>query len=202
MKKLLSALMASSLLVAGSQVVVAQTYEKKPAKKVRPTYTYAGVKYTTQSLDDYEGNGSNKECTQDGLNINGSYDFGNQFFARGSFTDVSGDEACGSSSLNVSGGYKVAWGATSHVYGLLGFQNVSPDNGSGDSGLVLGGGIRGYVVQGIEAYFEVEHSTVFDGETSANFGGAYWFNKNFSVTGDIGIGAEQRSLAIGGRMSF
>lgn len=196
MRKLLSAFIASSLLVAGSQVVVAQTYEKKHAKKVRPTYTYAGVKYTTQRLDDFGG------CTQDGLNVNGSYDFGNQFFARGSFTDVSGDDGCGSSSLNVGGGYKVAWGATSHVYGLLNFQSVSPDNGSSDSGLVLGGGIRGYVVQGIEAYFEVEHSTVFDGETSANFGGAYWFNKDFSVTGDIGIGAEQRSFAIGGRMSF
>lgn len=195
MKNLISALLASFLLVAGSQSALAQkAYDKKSYQKSRPTYTFAGVKYLSQKLDDFD-------CTQDGIVVDSSYDFGNPLFARASFSDVSGD-SCGSSSLKVGAGYKAAWGASSHVYGLLSFVNTSPDLGEDDTGLAFGGGIRGYVSPGIEAYFEVEHTTVFDGDTSASFGGAYWVNQDFSITGDASIGAEQSSLAIGGRFNF
>ena len=195
MKNLINALFAGVLLIVLSQSALAQkAYDKKSYQKLRPTYSYAGVRYFSQKLDDFD-------CTQDGIAVDGSYDFGNPLFARASFSDVSGD-GCGSSSLKVGAGYKAAWGASSHVYGLLSFVNTSPDLGEDDSGLGLGGGIRGYVSPGIEAYFEVEHITVFDGDTSANFGGAYWVNQDFSITGDVSVGAEQSSFAIGGCFNF
>ena len=189
MKKLMTAVIAASLLASGAYAA-----EPTKTKKVRPTYNYAGVKYFTQRLSDID-------CSQDGLFIDGSFDINGQIFARGSLGDVNGD-ACGSTSLSASVGYRSAWGEASHLYGVAGFTDVSPDSGSGEAGLVVGAGIRGYVVPGIEGYFEVDYSTLYDGDLTAKVGGAYWFNGNFSATADIGFGSDQRSFAIGGRMAF
>lgn len=189
MKKIVSAIIASSVLASAAYAA-----EPSKQKKVRPTYNYAGVKYSTQRLDDYD-------CSQDGLFLDGSFDINGQLFARGSIGDVSGD-SCGSTSISASIGYRSAWGEASHLYGVAGFTDVSPDGGGGDSGLVIGGGIRGYMVPGIEGYFEVDYSTLGDGDLSVGFGGAYWFNGNFSATADVGFGSDQRSFAIGARMAF
>ncbi|HEY7773537.1 MAG TPA: hypothetical protein VIC26_10150 [Marinagarivorans sp.] len=190
MKKVMGAIIASSVLMA-SGVSVAEPYQQK---KVRPTYNYAGVKYSTQRLDDFD-------CSQDGLFIDGSFDINGQVFARGSIGDVSGD-VCGSTSISASLGYRSAWGEASHLYGVAGFTDVSADSGGGDTGLVIGGGIRGYMVPGIEGYFEVGYSTLGDGDLSMSVGGAYWFNGNFAATADVGFGSDQRSFAIGARMAF
>lgn len=187
MNKVLSVFCATVVMAASAQFVCAE--------KVRPTYTYAGIQYINQDLDD-------NDCSQDGLQVEGSYDVDKAFFVQGSFADVSGDSNCGSSSFKAGGGYRAGWGETSHVYGLLSVQDVSVDVGSGDSGLTLAGGLRGYIIPGIEAYGEVEYSTLFDGDVSLNAGGAYWFNGQFSVTGDLSLGGDQTSFAIGGRMTF
>lgn len=187
MKHVLVALLATTVFAAGANA-------QQQNQKVRPAYTYAGVKYTSQDLDDYD-------CTQDGLIIDGAFDVNGAVFAHGAFGDVSGD-GCGSTSLKAGLGYRSAWGEASHLYGKLAFQDVSPDVGDGDTGLVIGGGIRGFVVPGIEGYFEVEYSTLGEKSTDANFGGAYWVNKDFSATLDIGFGSDQRSFAIGARMNF
>lgn len=191
MKILMTAVVAASLLASGAYAA-----EPKNTQKVRPTYNYAGVKYFAQRLSLPNG-----DCSQDGLFIDGSFDINGQIFARGSLGDVTGD-ACGSTSLSASVGYRSAWGEASHLYGVVGFSDESHDSGGGDTGLVLGGGIRGYVVPGIEGYFEVDYSTLGDGDLFAKVGGAYWFNGNFSATADIGFGSDQRSFAIGGRMAF
>lgn len=191
MKHILVALLATTVMAAGANA------QQQQNKKVRPAYNFAGVQYFTQDLD--FGNGA--DCTQDGLFINGSFDINGAVYAHGSFGDVSGD-FCGSTSLTAGVGYRSAWGEASHLYGTLAFSDISPDAGDGDTGLVIGGGIRGFMVPGIEGYFGVEHSTLGDGSTVANFGGAYWVNKDFSATLDIGFGSDQRSLAIGGRLNF
>lgn len=191
MKHVLVALLATTVFAASAQA------QQQHNQKIRPAYNYAGVKYFTQDLDFDNG----AECTQDGIFIDGSLDINGAVFAHGSYGDVSGD-GCGSSTLTAGVGYRSAWGETSHLYGTLAFTDTSVDAGNGDSGLVLGGGIRGFVVPGIEGYFEVEHSTAFDKSTVANFGGAYWVNKDFSATLDIGFGSDQRSFAIGARISF
>ena len=187
MKKIIGAALAATMLMAGAA-------EAQQQKKVRPSYTYGGVKYITQDLDDYD-------CTQDGLIVDGSFDIDGAFFVRGAFSDVSGDN-CGSSSLKVGGGYRAAWGESAHIYGTASFMDISADAGGGDTGLVMGGGMRGYVSPGIEAYGEVEYSTLDGGGLAVNAGGAYWFNGQFAITGDIGFGSDARSFAIGGRMAF
>lgn len=193
MKKILASAVIGVCLTSGA----AYAQYDDDDKKVRPTYTFAGVKYITQDLDDVNGG----ECTQDGIIVDGSFDIDGAFFARAAMTDVTGD-FCGSTSLRIGGGYRAAWGESSHVYGTVNFNDVSPDGGGGDSGLIIGGGIRGYVSPGIEGYAEVEYSTLFDGDLNFNAGGAYWFTGQFSATLDLGFGGDQRSFAIGGRFAF
>lgn len=187
MKHVLVALLATTVFAAGA-------HAQQQNQKVRPAYNYAGVKYFTQDLDDLD-------CTQDGLFVDGSLDVNGAVYAHGSFGDVSGDN-CGSTTLTAGAGYRTAWGEASHLYGELAFRDSSYDSGGGDTGLVIGGGIRGFVVPGIEGYFGVEYSSLGDKSTTANFGGAYWVNKDFSATLDIGFGSDNRSLAIGARMNF
>ena len=186
--------MKKQLLTSFAALLAASLALPAAAEKVRPTYTFAGLKYVNQDLDDFN-------CDQDGLLLDGSYDVDGAIFLRGSFSDVSGDN-CGSSSFKLGGGYRVGWGETSHVYGALSFQDISPDQGRGDSGLTMAGGVRGYVAPGIEGYAELEYSTLGDGDLFLSVGSAYWFNGQFSVTGDITVGGDQTTFAIGGRMGF
>ncbi len=186
--------MKKQLLTSFAALLVASLALPATAEKVRPTYTFAGLKYVNQDLDDFD-------CDQDGLLIDGSYDLDGAIFLRGSFGDVSGDN-CGSSSFKLGAGYRVGWGETSHVYGALSFQDVSVDRGESDSGLAIAGGVRGYVAPGIEGYAELEYSTLYDNDLFFNIGSAYWFNGQFAATGDITLGGDQTTFAIGGRMSF
>ncbi|MDZ7923075.1 MAG: hypothetical protein U5M23_03260 [Marinagarivorans sp.] len=188
MKIIISALVMGSLMAAGAQAAQTQP------KNVRPVYTYAGVKYVSQGLDDYD-------CRQNGIAIDGSLDLNGQAFVRAGLSDVSGG-VCGSTSVNASVGYRAAWGSNSHIYGTLGAQQVSPDQGDSDTGLLLGAGMRGYLVPGIEGYVEVNYTTLGDGEIVLSGGGAYWFNANFAATLDLGVGADQNSFAVGGRLAF
>lgn len=192
MKKIIPIIIASSLMVSGAQA--ASYNNQNTPKKARPTYNYAGIKYTSQKLDEFD-------CTQDGVNVNGSFDVNGQVFVQGAFGDVSG-ENCGSSSLIVGGGYRAAWGSSSYAYGKISFEDISPDVGDGDSGIVLAGGLRGFLVPGIEGYIEAAHHTAFDGATVINGGGAYWFNGQFAMTGDLSMGSDQFTWGIGARLAF
>jgi hypothetical protein len=188
MKIFTGVLIAGSLMASGVQAAQTQ------AANVRPVYTYAGVKLISQSLDDYD-------CRQNGVAVDGSFDLNGQVFFRAGLSDVSGG-GCGSTSVSASAGYRAAWGSNSHVYAVLGANQVSPDRGPSDTGLMLGAGMRGYLVPGIEGYFEVAYRTLGDGDLSLNGGGAYWFNANFAATLDAGISADQNNIAIGGRFTF
>ena len=190
MKIFTGVLIVGSLIASGVQAAQTQP------KNVRPVYTYAGVKYMSQKLetDDYE-------CRQNGVAVDGSLDINGQVFVQAGLSDVSGG-GCGSTSVNAALGYRAAWGSNSHIYGTLGAQQVSPDEGDSDTALLLGAGMRGYLVPGIEGYVQVNYTTLNDGEVILSGGGAYWFNSDFAATLDLGIGADQSSFAVGGRLAF
>ncbi len=159
------------------------------------SYNYAGLQYFSQDLDDYD-------CDQDGLNLYGSVEINSDFFARGSFSDVSGDKGCGSQNISIGAGYRTAFSSQSSIYGVLSFEDISPDHGDGDSGLILAGGIRTYLSNNLEGKVEIAHHTAFDGDTEIVGGLAYWFTPRFSLTGDVSLGSEQTTFAVGGRISF
>jgi hypothetical protein len=184
--KNLAKLLLATLTLAGAQAAVA---------KSNISYNYVGLQYFTQDLDDFD-------CDQDGLNLYGSVEINNDFFARGSFSDVSGNKGCGSQNLTIGAGYRTMFSSQSSIYGVLSFEDISPDNGDGDSGLVLAGGFRTYLSNNLEGKIEVAHHTAFDGDNEIIGGLVYWFNPKLALTGDVSLGSDQTSLAVGARLAF
>lgn len=158
------------------------------------SYNYAALQFIDQDVDE-------PDCNQDGLRLSGSLELNDDFFALGALSDVSGGH-CGSEAISAGIGYHTLFGADSSVYGALSFENVSVDHGESDSGLVVAGGIRGFINNNLEAKVELSHHTTHDGNTVLGGGLAYWFAPQFSVTGDVGIGSEASEIAIGARMNF
>jgi len=180
----------TKLLLASLTLVGAQAVSAKPTIN----YDYAGLQFTSQDLDTYD-------CNQNGLNLYGSLALSNEFFARGSFSDVSGGR-CGSQNLTIGGGYRTQFGAASSVYGVVSFEDISPDNGTGDSGIILAGGIRSFLTNNLEGKVEVAHHTAFDGDNEITGGLVYWFDSQWSLTGDLSLGSDQTTLAVGVRVGF
>jgi hypothetical protein len=160
------------------------------------SYTYAGAQFFDQDLDD-------PDCGQDGVRLNGSYALSSDFYAIGSFADANGDRCFGANDFQVGAGYHTLFGADSAIYGAVSFEHVSVDgNGDDDSGLVIAGGLRGFVTNELEAKIELAHHTVYDGNTSLNGGVAYWFHPKISATGDVSLGSEVVGVGVGIRVNF
>lgn len=158
----------------------------------RISYNYAALQFIDQDVDD---------CDQDGLRLSGSLDLNSDFFAVGSYSDVSGD-VCGSEAVSAGIGYRSLFGADSSMYGSLSVENISPDNGDGDSGLVAAVGLRGFINHNLEAKVHVAHHTAFDGNTVLGGGIALWFAPEFAATVDVGLGSETSEIGLGLRMNF
>lgn len=158
-------------------------------------YTYVGIQYLSQRLDNYN-------CTQGGLNLYGSLDIQEGWFAQGSLTDVSGNRGCGSTTLSAGGGYRTAFSDTFDMFGTLSFESSSTDSGESDSGVALSAGLRGFVRDQMEARFAVAHGTVLDGYTEFNAGLAYWFTGQLAGTLDGAIGSNTSTIAFGVRLNF
>lgn len=158
------------------------------------SYTYAGLLYMNQHVKD-------SSCTQDGIQAYGSLYIREGWFAQASFGDVSGSR-CGSSRVAAGGGYRTPFNDQFDMYGTLQLETISPDDADSDSGLVLTGGMRGFLTQELEGVLELVHSTTDDGQTGINLGGRYWFQSNLAATVDFGLSGDYTMVQIGGRMNF
>ena len=158
------------------------------------SYNYGSLQYIDQDVDDYD-------CNQDGLRVSGSLELNDAFFAVGSYSDVSGGR-CGSEAISAGLGYHQLFGADSSIYGTLSAENISPDVGESDSGLVVAGGLRGFINNDLEARIQLAHHTAFDGNTVLSGGVAWWFAPQFSATADVGLGSEASEIGVGLRMNF
>ncbi len=158
-------------------------------------YDYVGIQYFNQDLDD-------AHCDQDGLDLNGSLAINREFFVRGSYADASGNHGCGSESLNLGVGYRWAFRGNADFYAVVGFDDISPDHGESDSGLVLAGGIRTFLTNELEGRLEVAHHTVYDGDNEIRGELVYFFDPRLALTGDVSLGSDQTSFGIGLRYNF
>lgn len=179
------------LALASAALVGAHTAAAKSAI----SYDYVGIQYFNQDLDD-------AHCDQDGVDLNGSFAINREFFVRGSYADTSGNHGCGSESLNLGVGYRWAFRGNADFYALVGFDDVSPDRGDSDSGLVLAGGIRSFLTNELEGRLELAHHTVYDGDNEIRGQLAYFFDPSLAVTGDVSLGSDQTSFGIGLRYNF
>lgn len=204
--RLLSTAFISSLVLSSglaiADVKVDPTLTVKPKAKIKTqhntgvSYRYVGVRYMSQSLDF-----GAVDCTQDGLVLDGSLPIRDGWFAVGSFGDVNGNP-CGSSNVSVGGGYHTPFNNQFDMFGTLRFETISPDSGGSDSGLILTGGLRGFVSREVEVKAELMHSTTYDGTTSVGVGGLYWFNPSVSGTLDLSLSSDSTTIAVGARFNF
>jgi hypothetical protein len=179
-----------STLIVSSVMAAQQSIAKSPMD-----YSYAGVRYFDQRLDD-------ADCSQDGLSIYGSVEINEDLFAIGAISDASGNRGCGSETISAGVGYQTLFGADSSLYGSLSYESTNVDYGKSDSGLVGAVGIRGFISRALEAKIEAAHHTAFDGNTVLNGGVVYWFNQQFAATGDVSLGSDVSTIAVGMRMNF
>jgi hypothetical protein len=178
-------LLRIGISLVGVLMGTSMAYAKPVVKSVPKSdvsYTYAGIQYTDQNIDNYD-------CSQNGLVVHGSFDVAENFFAIGSYTDVSGNN-------------RTLFNANSSIYGALSFEDTSVDYGNSDSGLILAVGLRGFFNPKLEGKVEVSHHTAFDGNSVVSAGAAYWFNPKFAATADVGLGTETSSISVGMRVSF
>ncbi|WP_347331534.1 outer membrane beta-barrel protein [Marinimicrobium locisalis] len=188
--------MTSSKAVIGSLAIAgALSALSLPVLADAVSYNYAGLRYVDQDLDDYD-------CGQDGLNVYGSLDIQQGFFGQASLTDVSGEGGCGSMTISASGGYRIPFNKQFDLYGTIGFESTDVDVGNDDSGLVIAGGLRGFIAENLEAKVELAHRTAFDGDTGINGGVAYFFTPQISATFDLGVSSEATTWGLGARMNF
>lgn len=157
-------------------------------------YSYAGIEYVVESVDDYN-------CTQSGLTIDGTIELASKWYALGSFTDVSGG-SCGSSTFKFGGGLHTGFSNNFDLYASLSFADTSVDYGQSDAGLVIAGGFRGNLDHQFEGVVEVARYTAFDGNTTLTGGLIYALQAPFYVTGDITIGSEGTAYSLGVRYDF
>lgn len=199
MKFQMKTVLAASVLALTTTAAYAQdrprvNLNQPQAQTPGISYTYAGVRYMFQNLDNYD-------CDQDGLNIYGSLDIQDGFYAKASFSDVDGD-VCGSRSFIAGGGYHTAFSDTTDMYATVSFGSISADGGGDDSGLELAGGLRSYLKEQVEGNVELFHNTIGDSETGIRGGLLYWFNGEFAASADLGLSADSTTFAIGARMAF
>lgn len=158
------------------------------------SYNNLGIQFVAQDVDD-------THCDQDGLRISGSLELNSDFFALGSFSDLS-DSHCGARAISAGIGYRTVFGADSSLYGALSVENISPDHSGSDTGLVAAVGLRGFIEPQLEAKIQLAHHTAFDGNTVLSGGVAYWFTHNLAATADVGLGTETSEIGLGLRLNF
>lgn len=201
MKSVKSGLLLGSLLAvfatsaAHAQNNRAPNYTTQRAPVI--SFTHVGARYMFQDIDH-----NDFSCDQDGPNIYGSLDIQDGWYARASFSDVSGDHGCGSTNVQAGGGYHTRFDDNMHMYASLSFESISPDHGSSDSGLILAAGLRGFLAAQLEGGVELMHSTTGDGNTAINGLLAYWFNDAVAATFDVGLGSDVTTFALGARLNF
>lgn len=185
-----AALAAATLISFGVSDALAQTVHQAAV-----SYTYGGLQYLEQDLDDYG-------CNQDGLRAYGSYAIDGTWFALGSLTDVSGNKRCGSTTVQAGAGFHTLLTRGWDLYGTLSVERTDPDQGGSDTGLVAAIGARGWLFQQLEGKAELAHHTVFDDTTELNLGANYWFTQAVAGTLDTSFSDEGEAIAVGARVSF
>lgn len=158
------------------------------------SYNYAAIQFVDQDFD-------HTNCDQDGLRLNGSLELNSDFFALGSYSDLS-DGGCGADTVSLGIGYHTLFGADSSLYGALSVENISPNHSGSDTGLIAAVGLRGFINRQLEAKVQLAHHSAFDGNTIVSGGVAYWFAPNFAATADLGLGTEISEVGVGVRMNF
>lgn len=163
----------------------------------RPNYTYAGFGYTSHHLEDYD-------CGQDGIYLEGGLALDGQMILRGKHTDVtSGNGGCGSTTTEISFGFRNDFSQNSSVYALVSL--VNRDEGwDSDAGIGLSGGIRTFFSKRLEINGSISYETIDSySQLYLTGGAAFQIFPNVTLTGDLSANDEGNTgISFGGRYNF
>lgn len=192
MKTKLSALLLASSALCSTHLF-AQTNSYTYGE--RPNFNYAGIGYTWDDLEEFD-------CEQDGLYVEGSIMVNEQMFLQGQYSDVDGNNGCGSQLGRVGAGIRADFGANSALYGI--FSLVHLDYGQdADPGFGLNVGIRSIVAPGVELRGYLAHDDVDEyDQTYLGAGVNYWLSREFSLTGEATVSDDTQGISAGIRLNF
>jgi hypothetical protein len=164
-------------------------------------YSYVDLGYVKSELDDYNVEG-------DGFGLRGSYEFTKNVHAFAGYTDQEYDFGVNATTMELGAGY--AWPVNSNM-DLIGSASYvhaevkAPGFGSADdSGLGLGVGVRGRVVNALELTGGLQYVD-FDksgNDTTFTAGGRYYFTNRFAAGLDMAFDDAGTTWMLGGRFSF
>jgi hypothetical protein len=164
-------------------------------------YSYVELGYVQSNLDDYNVDGN-------GYGLRGSYEFTRNIHAFAGYSDQDYDFNVNATTLELGAGYALPVNPNMDVIGSASYVHAevkAPGFGSADdSGLGLGVGVRGRVMNTVELtgglrYVDFDNS---GSNTSFNAGGRYYFTNRFAAGLDADFDDAGTTWMLGGRYSF
>jgi hypothetical protein len=164
-------------------------------------YSYLDLGYVKSELDDYNVNG-------DGYALRGSYEITPRVHAFAGYTDLDYDFGVNATTMELGAGYAWPMSPTLDVIGTASYLHAdvkaSGLGSADDSGLGLGVGVRGRVLNVVELTGGVQYVD-FDksgNDTALNAGGRYYFTNRFAAGLDMSFDDAGTTWMLGGRYSF
>ena len=158
------------------------------------SYTYAGLRFV-----DFDDNGG------DGLRIEGSYDFGNNWILVGEFTGADFNNNVDVNWFEIGGGYVWSYTPDWDLVGTARFVRADADTPGGSSdenGFRLSGGVRGMLAPKFELRGSVNYINLDSSDTYLELAGDYYFTPQFSAGLSLEFAGDSDLYSIGARYYF
>ncbi len=136
----------------------------------------------------------------DGIKLGGSYLVQNNWLIVGSFSSVSFDNDIDSRTIEIGGGYVWPWQKDWDLVATARYVDIGGD--LDESGVILEGGLRGFLAPQFEIRGSVNHITAGDNDTFLELGGDYYFTRQFAAGLTLEFAGDVDVFTIGARYFF
>jgi hypothetical protein len=136
----------------------------------------------------------------DGLKLGGSYHIKNNWLIVGSLSSVSFDNNIDSRTIEIGAGWVWPWQKDWDLVASARFVDIGGD--FDENGVILEGGLRGLLMPQFELRGSVNHITAGDNDTFLEFGGDYYFTKQFAAGLTLEFAGDVDVFTVGARYFF
>lgn len=136
----------------------------------------------------------------DGIKLGGSYHIKNNWLVVGSLSSVSFDNNIDSRTIEIGAGYVFPWQKDWDLVASARYVDIGGD--LDESGVILEGGLRGFLTPVFELRGSVNHITAGDNDTFLEFGGDYYFTKQFAAGLTLEFAGDVDVFTVGARYFF
>jgi hypothetical protein len=180
-------------------LVTATLFAAQIALAARPNYTYAGLGFAYDYLDD----DLIGDCEQDGPFVEGSVVLNELTYFTLEHTDVPSSSFCGSTSTALGAGVRADVGGASSVNASLSMIRRDYGNDT-DIGFDVDIGLRSFVASGVEAQGILGYEDIGPNEqVYVGAGVNYYLTRRFSVNSILTINdQDDKGIKLGLRFNF